>query len=127
MKTASALSKSSGYPWLHHRHADRHDQRDHRAQPVRRRQRQVFRAVPGRGAALLNKDVDAVVVDRPAAEGYIMAQGGMKTLPESLAASKAGLRLPKGSDLVEPINIAKAAMEADGTWEDIFRKWFATN
>ena len=31
--------------------------------------------------ALLNNDVDAVVVDRPAAEGYITAQGGMKTLP----------------------------------------------
>lgn len=35
--------------------------------------------------ALKNDDADAVVVDRPAAEGYIEAQGGLKTLPESLA------------------------------------------
>jgi len=126
-KTASALSKSSGYPGyiIATQIGTTNEITAHNlfgADNVRS-----FEHVPGRGAALLNKDVDAVVVDRPAAEGYIMAQGGMKTLPESLAASKAGLRLPKGSDLVEPINIAKAAMEADGTWEDIFRKWFATN
>ncbi len=87
-----------------------------------------FEQFPVAVQALLNKDVDAVVVDRPAAEGYIMAQGGMKTLPESLAGIEGlAFAFPKGSDLVEPINIAKAAMEADGTWEDIFRKWFATN
>ena len=75
--------------------------------------------------ALLNNDVDAVVVDRPAAEGYITAQGGMKTLPESLAGTEGlAFAYPKGSDFVDPINQAMAALEADGTWDDIYHKWF---
>ncbi len=75
--------------------------------------------------ALLNKDADAVVVDRPAAEGYIVARGGMKTLKESLNGTEGlAFAFPKGSDLVAPINAAMAAMEADGTWDDIYHKWF---
>ncbi len=77
--------------------------------------------------ALLNKDVDAVVVDRPAAEGYITTQGGMKTLAESLNGTEGlAFPFPKGSDLIAPINAAMAAMEADGTWDDIYHKWFDT-
>jgi len=75
--------------------------------------------------ALLNKDADAVVVDRPAAEGYIEAQGGMMTLAESLNGTEGlAFAFPKGSELVDPINQAMAAMEADGTWDDIYHKWF---
>ena len=75
--------------------------------------------------ALLNKDVDAVEVDRPAAEGFILAQGGMKTLEESLSGVEGlAFAYPKGSDLVAPINAAMAAMEADGTWDDIYHMWF---
>ncbi len=75
--------------------------------------------------ALLNKDVDAVVVDRPAAEGYITTQGGMKTLAESLNGVEGlAFPFPKGSDLVAPFNDAMAAMQADGTWDDVFQKWF---
>lgn len=75
--------------------------------------------------ALLNDDVDAVVVDRPAAEGFIEAQGGMKTLEESLTGIQGlAFAFPSGSDLVEPINQAMAALQADGTWDDIYRVWF---
>jgi polar amino acid transport system substrate-binding protein len=75
--------------------------------------------------ALLNNDVDAVVVDRPAAEGYITEQGGMKTLEESLKGTEGlAFPFPQGSDLVEPINAAMASMQADGTWDDIYAKWF---
>ena len=75
--------------------------------------------------ALLNKDVDAVEVDRPAAEGFILAQGGLKTLAESLNGVEGlAFAYPKGSDLIAPINAAMAAMEADGTWDDIYHTWF---
>ncbi len=75
--------------------------------------------------ALLNNDVDAVVVDRPAAEGYEAAQGGMKTLSESLAGTEGlAFAYPKGSAFVDPINQAMAALQADGTWDDIYHKWF---
>ncbi len=31
---------------------------------------------------------------------------------------------PKGSDLVEPINAAMWALQANGVWDEIFAKWF---
>ncbi|HVU10787.1 MAG TPA: transporter substrate-binding domain-containing protein [Phototrophicaceae bacterium] len=78
--------------------------------------------------ALLDGDADAVDVDRPAAEGYITAQGGMKTLKESLNGTEGlAFAFPKGSDLVAPIDAAMASMEADGTWDAIYHKWFDTN
>jgi polar amino acid transport system substrate-binding protein len=75
--------------------------------------------------ALLNGDVDAVVIDRPAAEGYIVTQGGMRTLEESLTGIQGfAFAYPPGSELIEPFNLAMDAMIADGTWDDIYRRWF---
>jgi len=75
--------------------------------------------------ALLNDDVDAVVVDRPAAEGYIESQGNMVTLEESLAGIEGlAFAYPPGSDLVEPINAAMWALQATGVWDEIYAKWF---
>ena len=75
--------------------------------------------------ALINGDVDAIVVDRPAAEGYIEAQGGLKTLDESLAGIEGlAFAFPTGSDLVAPINAAMDWMIATGVWDDIYVKWF---
>jgi polar amino acid transport system substrate-binding protein len=75
--------------------------------------------------ALLNDDVDAVVVDRPAAEGFIEAQGGMRTLSESLAGIEGlAFAYPQGSDLIYPINAAMSALQASGKWDEIYIKWF---
>ena len=75
--------------------------------------------------ALKNDDVDAVVVDRPAAEGFITEQGGMKTLEESLAGVEGlAFAYPKGSGLVNPINAAMSALETSGKWDEIYAKWF---
>lgn len=78
--------------------------------------------------ALLNDDVDAVVVDRPAAEGWIEERSGaMKTLPESLAGIEGlAFAFPPGSDLIKPINAAMSALEASGRWEEVYVKWFGT-
>ena len=77
--------------------------------------------------ALKNDDVDAVVVDRPAAEGYIEAQGGLKTLPESLNGIEGlAFAFPPGSKLVNPVNAAMSAMQASGAWDEIYAKWFKT-
>lgn len=87
-----------------------------------------YEQFPAAVQALINGDVDAVVVDRPAAEGFIVVQGGMKTLDESLAGIEGlAFPFPPGSDLIEPVNAAKAAMEADGTWDDIYNTWFNTS
>ena len=75
--------------------------------------------------SLLNDEVDAVVIDRPAAEGYETTQGHMKTLPESLNGVEGlAFAFPPGSDLVTPINAAMSALQASGTWDEIFAKWF---
>lgn len=75
--------------------------------------------------ALINGDADAVVVDRPSAEGYITERGGMKTVDESLSGIQGlAFAFPTGSDLVEPINAAMQSMMDDGTWDDIFARWF---
>lgn len=77
--------------------------------------------------ALLNDDVDAVLVDRPAATGYIEAQGGLVTVEESIGPERGlAFAFPEGSDLIEPINAAMASMQADGTWDAIYAKWFET-
>jgi polar amino acid transport system substrate-binding protein len=78
--------------------------------------------------ALLNDEVDAVVVDRPAAEGYITTQGHMKTLPESLNGVEGlAFAFPPGSDLINPINAAMSALQASGAWDEIFAKWFKSS
>lgn len=75
--------------------------------------------------ALMNDDVDAVVVDRPAAEGYIEAQGGLKTVEESLSGIQGlAFAFPPGSDLVFPVNAAMSALQASGKWDEIYATWF---
>jgi polar amino acid transport system substrate-binding protein len=78
--------------------------------------------------ALLNNDVDAVVVDRPAAEGYIETTGGLKVLDGSLSGVQGlAFPFPPGSDLIHPINAAMSALQASGKWDEIFAKWFETS
>jgi polar amino acid transport system substrate-binding protein len=75
--------------------------------------------------ALIQDDVDAVVVDRPAAEGYIETQGGLVTVEESLSGVQGlAFAYPTDSDLVLPINAAMSALQASGKWDEIFAKWF---
>lgn len=77
--------------------------------------------------ALLNNDIDAVVIDRPAAVGYIEARGDMKTVGAQLAGIE-GLAFvfPPGSDLITPFNAAISALQASGRWDEIYAKWFET-
>ena len=75
--------------------------------------------------ALLQDDVDAVVVDRPAAEGFITTQGNMKTVGDSLAGIEGlAFAFPPGSDLIYPVNAAMSALQASGKWDEIYTKWF---
>lgn len=79
--------------------------------------------------ALLNNDVDAVVMDRPAAKGYISNPdfaNKLKDLPDSLAGVEGlAFAYPKGSSLVNPINAAMSALQASGRWDEVYKKWFS--
>ncbi|MEJ6403946.1 transporter substrate-binding domain-containing protein [Yoonia sp. 2307UL14-13] len=75
--------------------------------------------------ALRAGDVDLVLTDGTAGNGYVEASdGGLKIIGEKLGTEDFGFIFPKGSDLVEPINAAIANMEADGTIEALNTKWF---
>lgn len=75
--------------------------------------------------ALKTGDVDLALSDSTAANGYVGASNGaLKIIGEPLGTEDFGFILPKGSDLVGPINAALASMEADGTLAALNKKWF---
>ena len=76
-------------------------------------------------AALKAGDVDLVLTDGTAGQGYVDASdGGLKIIGEPLGSEDFGFIFPKGSDLVAPVNAAIAGMKADGTMEALNKKWF---
>lgn len=75
--------------------------------------------------ALRAGDVDLVLTDGTAGQGYVDASdGGLKIVGEKLGTEDFGFIFPKGSDLVAPVNAAIAAMKADGTLEALNKTWF---
>jgi polar amino acid transport system substrate-binding protein len=75
--------------------------------------------------ALKTGDVDLVLTDGTAGNGYVAASdGGLKIIGSPLGTEDFGFIFPKGSDLVEPINAAIASMIEDGTIEALNKKWF---
>ncbi|MFZ1726867.1 MAG: transporter substrate-binding domain-containing protein [Albidovulum sp.] len=76
-------------------------------------------------AALKSGDVDLVLTDGTAGNGYVAAsEGGLKIVGLPLGTEDFGFIFPKGSDLVAPVNAAIAEMKADGTIEALNKKWF---
>lgn len=75
--------------------------------------------------ALRAGDVDLVLTDGTAGNGYVSANPDVfKLVGEPMGSEDFGFIFPKGSDLVAPINEAIAAMKADGTIEALNTKWF---
>ncbi|MCB2134793.1 MAG: transporter substrate-binding domain-containing protein [Rhodobacteraceae bacterium] len=75
--------------------------------------------------ALKAGDVDLVLTDGTAGNGYVEASnGGLKIVGTPLGTEDFGFIFPKGSDLVAPINAAIAEMKADGTLDALNQKWF---
>ncbi len=76
-------------------------------------------------AALRSGDVDLVLTDGTAGNGYVSASdGALKIVGEKLGTEDFGFIFPKGSDLVAPINAAIADMQKDGTIDALNTKWF---
>ncbi|MBL4926607.1 transporter substrate-binding domain-containing protein [Fuscibacter oryzae] len=75
--------------------------------------------------ALKAGDVDTVLTDATAGQGYVAtSEGGLKIVGEPLGAEDFGFIFPKGSDLVVPINAAIDSLRADGTLDGLNKKWF---
>jgi polar amino acid transport system substrate-binding protein len=76
--------------------------------------------------ALISGDVDAVIIDETAGQGY---QGenadAVQLIGPSLSSDQLGFIFPKGSELVDPFNQAISAMKADGTMQALGDKYFS--
>ncbi|MDE2855382.1 MAG: transporter substrate-binding domain-containing protein [Chloroflexota bacterium] len=74
--------------------------------------------------ALITGDIDAVVIDDVAGQGYVgLNADKIKLLPDDLIKQQLGFIYPQGSELVEPFNMALASMREDGTLAAINAKW----
>ncbi|MEN8041075.1 MAG: ABC transporter substrate-binding protein [Actinomycetota bacterium] len=75
--------------------------------------------------ALLSGDVDAVIIDDVAGQGYQGANADQLSLLEGdLQSDPLGFIYPHDSDLIESVNKIIADMKSDGTLEDLIKKWF---
>ncbi|MCZ7535092.1 MAG: transporter substrate-binding domain-containing protein [Acidimicrobiia bacterium] len=84
-----------------------------------------FEQFPFAVEALINGDVDVVIMDETAGLGYVGANGDkLDLIGDSLSSDALGFIFPKGSDLVDPVNQALAAMDADGTLASLAEKYF---
>lgn len=74
--------------------------------------------------ALMNNDVDALVIDYLAAVGFMDANKGKMKIGEEVAVGdKLAFVFPPKSELRVAVNAALAAMRADGTLDALNRKW----
>lgn len=78
--------------------------------------------------ALLGGSADAVFYDAPNVGYFSQTQGKgrAKTVGELYEGQQYGIVLVKGSEWVEPVNEALAAMKEDGTYDEIHAKWFGS-
>ncbi len=75
--------------------------------------------------ALIAGDIDAVIIDDTAGQGYVGKNADqVRLLDEVLVGQQLGFIFPKGSELVVPFNAAIAAMREDGTLDQLAETWF---
>ncbi|MGM0766584.1 MAG: transporter substrate-binding domain-containing protein [Pseudomonadota bacterium] len=76
--------------------------------------------------ALMSRSVDAVFYDAPNV-GYFAStkgEGKVKTVGELYEGQQYGIALKKGSEWVDEVNDALESIREDGTYKEIYEKWF---
>lgn len=74
--------------------------------------------------ALVNGQVDAVVIDNEPAKAYVAANPGLKILDTEFAVEDYAIALQKGNTgLLEAVNAAMDELKADGTFQTIVDKY----
>ena len=76
--------------------------------------------------ALMSRSIDAVLYDAPNV-GYFArtkGEGKVKTVGPLYEGQQYGIALKSGSEWVDDVNEALAAMKEDGTYKTIYEKWF---
>ncbi len=76
---------------------------------------QAFEQFPFAVQALIAGDIDAVIMDETAGQGYLGENADqVKLVGPSMSSDELGFIYPLGSDLVEPVNLAFREMKANG-------------
>ncbi|MBZ0331437.1 transporter substrate-binding domain-containing protein [Halomonas sp. ANAO-440] len=76
--------------------------------------------------ALLGRNVDAAFYDAPNVSYFSQTrgEGRTKVVGPLYEGQQYGIVFHKGSQWVEPVNEALAEMQEDGTYDEIYEKWF---
>lgn len=71
---------------------------------------------------------DAVLHDTPNILYFIKTAGNgqFKAVGDSIKAQQYGVAFPKGSELREKVNAALQTLRDNGTYAEIYKKWFGT-
>jgi polar amino acid transport system substrate-binding protein len=87
-----------------------------------------FEQFPFAVQALIAGDVDAVIIDEVAGQGYLGENADeLKLVGPSISSDQLGFIFPPGSDLVDPVNQAINSMKEDGTLEEMNIEYFGPN
>ncbi|MBI2973449.1 MAG: basic amino acid ABC transporter substrate-binding protein [Armatimonadetes bacterium] len=76
--------------------------------------------------ALINKDLDAVIIDSPAADGFIATNPGkLQKAGETFTSEDLGVAVKKGDTaLINSFNAALKVLKDNGTLDRLYKKWF---
>jgi polar amino acid transport system substrate-binding protein len=86
---------------------------------------EAFETFPFAVQSLVAGDVDAVIIDEVAGQGYMGENAeALKLVGPSIESQQLGFIYPLGSDLVDPVNQALASMKADGFLQEVNLKYF---
>ena len=86
---------------------------------------QAFEQFPFAVQALIAGDVDAVIIDEVAGQGYLGENAdALKLVGESLSSDQLGFIYPLDSELVDPVNAALESMMKDGFLEEVNLVYF---
>jgi len=78
--------------------------------------------------ALLNGQVDCVIIDKAPAQEYVKANPGLKLLEGNWVEEQYAIGIDKGNtELLEDVNEALAELKADGTIQKIIDKYITAN
>lgn len=87
---------------------------------------EAFEQFPFAVQALLAGDIDVVLMDETAGQGYVGVNAdSLKLVGESLSSDQLGFIFPKGSDLVAPVNAALAELRANGMLAQLADQYFS--
>ncbi len=86
---------------------------------------QAFEQFPFAVQALIAGDIDAVIIDEVAGQGYLGENADkLKLVGPSMSSDQLGFIFPKGSELVEPVNAAIEELAKNGFLDEINLKYF---